>query len=80
MGLFDWPKGGQPPGATPAAGEDPAIPRYPPFPRGIPVIDPADVLASQRELIANLQDGLAFTDERFATLLAARTGAACPGR
>jgi conjugal transfer pilus assembly protein TraI len=33
------------------------------------VIDPADVLASHRELIANLQDGLAFTDERFATLV-----------
>jgi len=69
MGLFDWLKGGQPPPATPAGADDPTIPRYPPFPRGIPVIAPADVLASQRELIAKLQDGLAFTDERFATLV-----------
>ncbi len=49
--------------------DDPEIPRYPPFLKGLPVAAPARIVATQRELIARLQDGLAFTDSRFDTLV-----------
>ncbi len=49
--------------------DDPELPRYPPFLKGLPVASPERIVATQRELIARLQDGLAFTDVRFATLV-----------
>ncbi|MBK1699403.1 MobH family relaxase, partial [Thiococcus pfennigii] len=49
--------------------DDPEIPRYPPFLKGLPVAAPARILATQAELIARLQDGLAFTDRHFAELV-----------
>ena len=49
--------------------DDTEIPRYPPFLKGLPVAAPARIVATQRELIARLQDALAFTDARFATLV-----------
>jgi len=72
MGLFDRRK----PSSSPApAGRDAAsiddadIPRYPPFVKGLPVAAPVRIVATQRELITRLQDGLAFTDARFAVLV-----------
>jgi conjugal transfer pilus assembly protein TraI len=56
-------------GADAASIDDSEIPRYPPFLRGLPVAPPERVVATQRELIARLQDGLAFTDARFHSLV-----------
>jgi conjugal transfer pilus assembly protein TraI len=56
-------------GAADAPADDPEIPRYPPFLKGLPVAAPARIVATQAELIARLQDGLAFTDARFAALV-----------
>jgi conjugal transfer pilus assembly protein TraI len=58
-----------PSGADDPSIDDPEIPRYPPFLKGLPVAAPARILATQCELIARLQDGLAFTDARFAELV-----------
>jgi conjugal transfer pilus assembly protein TraI len=49
--------------------QDSDIPRYPPFVKGLPVAAPVRIVATQRELITRLQDGLAFTDARFAILV-----------
>ena len=59
----------RPCGASAASADDPEIPRYPPFLRGLPVAAPTRIVATQAELVARLQDGLAFTDVRFATLV-----------
>ena len=72
MGLFGRRK--PPSSSAPAetdvtSVDDTEIPRYPPFLKGLPVAAPARIVATQRELIARLQDGLAFTDARFATLV-----------
>ena len=56
-------------GAADAPADDPEIPRYPPFLKGLPVAAPVRIVATQAELIARLQDGLAFTDARFAALV-----------
>ena len=72
MGLFDRRKTVSTPapmGASAAPADDPEIPRYPPFLRGLPVAAPTRIVATQAELVARLQDGLAFTDVRFATLV-----------
>mgnify|MGYP001825410283 CR=1 FL=1 len=72
MGLFDRRKTAPEPapgGAVCMSPKDSDIPRYPPFVRGLPVAAPARIIATQSELIARLQDGLAFTDARFATLV-----------
>ena len=53
--------------ASPADGED--LPRYPPFLRGLPTAPAVRIVATQPELIAGLQDALAFTDRRFAELV-----------
>ena len=53
--------------ASPADGED--IPRYPPFLRGLPTAPAVRIVATQPELVAALQDALAFTDRRFAELV-----------
>ncbi|EGV29595.1 Relaxase [Thiorhodococcus drewsii AZ1] len=45
------------------------IPRYPPFLKGLPVASTAQILATQRALIASLQDALAFSDEDYRTLV-----------
>ncbi|MBK5965591.1 relaxase [Thiocystis minor] len=47
----------------------PEIPRYPPFLKGLPVASPTQILATQRELIATLQDALALTDTDYQTLI-----------
>jgi conjugal transfer pilus assembly protein TraI len=72
MGLF----GHRRPSANPAPlgrdvapADDPEIPRYPPFLKGLPVAAPARIVATQGALIARLQDALAFTDARFAALV-----------
>jgi conjugal transfer pilus assembly protein TraI len=72
MGLF----GHRRPSANPAPlgrdvapADDPEIPRYPPFLKGLPVAAPSRIVATQGELIARLQDALAFTDTRFAALV-----------
>jgi conjugal transfer pilus assembly protein TraI len=72
MGLFGRRKTASTPapgGASAASADDPEIPRYPPFLRGLPVAAPARIVATQAELIARLQDGLAFTDARFTVLV-----------
>jgi conjugal transfer pilus assembly protein TraI len=72
MRFFDRRKPPHPSGfgATAAApADDPEIPRYPPFLKGLPVAAPARIVATQGELIARLQDALAFTDARFAALV-----------
>ena len=60
------------PGATsPATAPVPEadIPRYPPFLQGLPVASTAQILATQSELIAGLQDALAMTDSDYQTLV-----------
>ncbi|WP_240906006.1 MobH family relaxase [Thiorhodococcus mannitoliphagus] len=64
------------PSSSPAASAAPAdldpeqeIPRYPPFLKGLPVASTAQILATQRALIASLQDALAFSDEDYRTLV-----------
>ncbi|WP_240906066.1 MobH family relaxase [Thiorhodococcus mannitoliphagus] len=47
----------------------PEIPRYPPFLKGLPVASTAQILATQRTLIASLQDALAFSDQDYSTLV-----------
>jgi conjugal transfer pilus assembly protein TraI len=73
MKLPDWMKPARPPVSTAsvsgAGPDDPEIPRYPPFLRGLPLAPPARIIATQQQFIAKLQDGLAFTDERFNTLM-----------
>jgi len=72
MGLFGRrkPSSSSVPAATDVTSvEDTEIPRYPPFLKGLLVAASARILATQRELIARLQDALAFTDARFATLV-----------
>jgi conjugal transfer pilus assembly protein TraI len=72
MGLFDRRKTTSIPAPVAlgyASPDDIDIPRYPPFLKGLPVAAPERIVATQCELIARLQDGLAFTDERFATLV-----------
>ncbi|WP_295402636.1 MobH family relaxase [uncultured Thiocystis sp.] len=48
---------------------DTEIPRYPPFLKGLPVASTAQILDTQRELIASLQDALALTDQDYQTLI-----------
>jgi len=72
MRFFDRRKPPRPSGfavSAAAPADDPEIPRYPPFLKGLPVAAPARILATQGELIARLQDALAFTDARFAALV-----------
>jgi conjugal transfer pilus assembly protein TraI len=72
MGLFSRRKTASipaPTGTETALADDPEIPRYPPFLRGLPVAAPARIVATQSELIARLQDGLAITDARFGSLV-----------
>jgi conjugal transfer pilus assembly protein TraI len=72
MRLFDRRKTSSMPapgGMGNVSSDDTEIPRYPPFLKGLPVALPERILATQRELIARLQDGLAFTDTRFAALV-----------
>jgi conjugal transfer pilus assembly protein TraI len=72
MGLFGRRKTASipaPMGASAVSVDDPEIPRYPPFLRGLPVAAPARIVATQANLIAQLQDGLAFTDARFTVLV-----------
>jgi hypothetical protein len=72
MGLFDRRKFVSMPapgGAGDASIDDTEIPRYPPFLKGLPVAAPERIVATQRELIARLQDGLSFTDTRFTALV-----------
>ncbi|EGV32697.1 Relaxase [Thiorhodococcus drewsii AZ1] len=45
------------------------IPRYPPFLQGLPVASTAQILATQSELIASLQEALAMTDSDYQTLV-----------
>ncbi|NEV64504.1 MobH family relaxase [Thiorhodococcus minor] len=47
----------------------PEIPRYPPFLKGLPVASTAQILATQRPLIADLQEALAFRDADYQTLV-----------
>lgn len=64
--------------ASPAPVPDADLPRYPPFLQGLPVASTAQILATQSELIAGLQDALAMTDGDYQTLvlpLIARYGA-----
>jgi conjugal transfer pilus assembly protein TraI len=57
-------------GCAPASvGPEPEIPRYPPFLKGLPVARTAQILETQRELIAGLQDALAFTDADYQALV-----------
>lgn len=70
MTLRHWFRFRSPPGeapSSPADGED--LPRYPPFLRGLPTAPAVRIVATQPELIAGLQDALAFTDRRFAELV-----------
>jgi conjugal transfer pilus assembly protein TraI len=70
MTLRPWFRSRSPAGETSppvADGED--LPRYPPFLRGLPTAPAARIVATQPELVAGLQDGLAFTDRRFAELV-----------
>jgi conjugal transfer pilus assembly protein TraI len=74
MSVLDWLTRRQAPpptaGTPVRASEDEAeILRYPPFLRGLPVTPPEELLTTQSTLIGALQDALAFTDERFATLV-----------
>jgi len=72
MGLFGRRKivsNPVPAGRHAASIDDTDLPRYPPFLKGLPVAPPTRIVATQRELIARLQDALAFTDARFATLV-----------
>jgi len=72
MGLFDRRKTVSmtaPGGPSDASIDDTEIPRYPPFLKGLPIAEPERIVATQSELIAWLQDGLAFTDTRFAALV-----------
>jgi conjugal transfer pilus assembly protein TraI len=72
MGLFDRRKAVSMPaprGVGYTSIDDSEIPRYPPFLKGLPVAAPERIVATQSELIARLQDGLAFTDTRFAALV-----------
>ena len=72
MGFLDWLNTGHttaPVAVAQTSADDPEIPRYPPFLRGLPVTAPARIVATQQELISNLQDGLAFSDERFNALV-----------
>ncbi|NEV64004.1 MobH family relaxase [Thiorhodococcus minor] len=45
----------------------PEIPRYPPFLKGLPVASTTQILATQRPLIADLQEALAFSDADYQT-------------
>ncbi|MBK1717293.1 relaxase [Thiocystis violacea] len=47
----------------------PEIPRYPPFLKGLPVASSIQILETQRDLIATLQDALALTDADYQTLI-----------
>jgi conjugal transfer pilus assembly protein TraI len=72
MRFFDRrkpPRPSESAGNAAAPTDDPEIPRYPPFLKGLPVAAPARILATQGALIARLQDALAFTDARFAALV-----------
>ena len=72
MRFFDRRKAPRPSGfggTAAAPADDPEIPRYPPFLKGLPVAAPARIVATQGALIARLQDALAFTDARFAALV-----------
>jgi conjugal transfer pilus assembly protein TraI len=71
MGLFHRRNNASTPDTEPGAAsvDDREIPRYPPFLKGLPVAAAARIVATQQELIARLQDGLAFTDARFAALV-----------
>ncbi|MCU0970380.1 MAG: TraI domain-containing protein, partial [Gammaproteobacteria bacterium] len=72
MGLLTWLKTAptaEAPAAPPSPADDPELPRYPPFLKGLPAAPPERLLATQTELVARLQDGLAFTDARFTTLV-----------
>jgi conjugal transfer pilus assembly protein TraI len=72
MGLFVRRKTASTPapgGAGDVSIDDAEIPRYLPFLKGLPVAAPARIVTTQSELIARLQDGLAFTDTRFAALV-----------
>jgi conjugal transfer pilus assembly protein TraI len=74
MSVLDWLK--RRPAPAPTAGtpvrasdEEAEVLRYPPFLRGLPVTAPERLLATQSTLIGQLQDALAFTHARFATLV-----------
>jgi conjugal transfer pilus assembly protein TraI len=72
MGLFDRRKTASVPAPVAvgfASCDDTEIPRYPPFLKGLPVAAPERIVTTQQELIVRLQDGLAFTDERFTALV-----------
>lgn len=71
MGLLFW-RAVHPVGSSGRESQPPTdeIPRYPPFPSGLPAAPVERVLGTQSQLIAELQDALAFTDARFAELVA----------
>jgi conjugal transfer pilus assembly protein TraI len=74
MSVLDWLKRRQTPAPTAgtpvrASDDEAEILRYPPFLRGLPVTPSEALLTTQSTLIGALQDALAFTDERFATLV-----------
>ena len=70
MTLRRWFRFGSPPGeASPPAADGEDLPRYPPFLRGLPTAPAVRIVATQPELVAGLQDALAFTDRRFAQLV-----------
>ncbi|WP_342450219.1 MobH family relaxase [Thiorhodococcus minor] len=58
-----------PPPAVSVAIAESDIPRYPPFLQGLPVASTAQILATQSELIASLQEALAMTDSDYQTLV-----------
>ena len=55
--------------SRPIADPAPEIPRYPPFLKGLPVASTAQILATQRPLIADLQEALAFRDADYQGLV-----------
>jgi conjugal transfer pilus assembly protein TraI len=72
MGLFDRRKTVCTPAPVRAGDvsvDNTDIPRYPPFLKGLPVAAPERIVATQREVIGRIQDGLSFTDTRFAALV-----------
>jgi conjugal transfer pilus assembly protein TraI len=74
MSVLDWltrRQAAAPMAGTPVRASDDAaeVLRYPPFLRGLPVTPPEQLLTTQSTLIGQLQDALAFTDARFATLV-----------
>lgn len=51
------------------ASVDNSVPQFPPFPRGFPVIDPADVLKTQSELLVSIRDMLGFSLDEHARIV-----------